>query len=251
MKVKSLILALILCASTAFAQINLENTYSTDGDDAVYFSFAIENEYFFYTLNASESVVKIYNSSHVLYKTITLPIDAGYTLEKIYLPTDKLFNLDSKIEFIALFSGETDSKMILFNEDGTNLKDFGADRWSAYSVKVSSNMFKLITVASSKMSPFSYDVYSLPGTLTELQESILKSQYVMAFPNPAKDIITISNISQNKSFSIIEIFDENANLVQQIELNPNQSNVNIDISSFKRGLYLYKTNNTSGKFIKQ
>ena len=142
MKTKNLIIGLCFTASSAFSQINLENSYTTDCyiDNAM--AFNVESGTKFYNLKSSENRVMIYSKSHVLEKDITLTIASGFYLQKIILPCDKLFNTDSKIEFLAVFRSDSESdieiKMILFNEDGSNLKDFG-NRWDAFAIKTSDN----------------------------------------------------------------------------------------------------------------
>jgi len=249
MKTSNLIFGLCFMASSTFGQINLENSYTSDCLLDSPIAFNVESGTKFYNLSSSENKVKIYNSSHTLEKSISLSITTGFSLEKIYLPCDKLFNSDSKIEFIAVVRSDTETKMILFDEDGANLKDFGS-RWEAYYIKTMDNTFKLITISGDKSTP-TYDVYSLPGVLSETQQILLNKKELKAFPNPVSDELKVNNILKNGENSLLEIFNESGIKVLQKNISSNEDIIRIDVSSLKAGLYIYKINNSTDKFIKR
>src|SRR5690606_15347786 len=119
---------LCLFSNLIFSQITLEHSY-TGNSQLLYsgykFSFNTENDIYFYTYDSSSNSIDIYNSSHTLYKTVSLPFTNTAYLS-IFFPTDKLFNNDNLIEFIAMaYSNSGTSSMQLINEDGTVLYDFG------------------------------------------------------------------------------------------------------------------------------
>lgn len=65
---------------------------------------------------------------------------------------------------------------------------------------------------------------------------------IKIFPNPVKDILTIQNTNE----SAIKIFSVNGSLLKTSISNSN-SNVKVDISSFKSGIYILEISNTTGK----
>ena len=174
----------------SFGQITLEHSYVTQGYNnySKTYAFHTETGLNYYTLNTTENKVLLYNSSHNLFKTVTLNLGAGFKLSNIFLATDKLFNTNSNIEFIARSSSDAETKMTLIDEDGINLFEFG-DRDEANFIKNSDTSYKLI-VSTEKLTPNFYDIYNLPGTLSILQQQALSKSQFFGYPNPTTNKIT-------------------------------------------------------------
>jgi len=159
MKTKSIQLIIILLLfNITNAQVTFENSYSTEGENYYpqTYAFHTDNGLNYYTVDVANGEVNIYDSTHTLYKTVPVSIPSGLELKNVQMMTDKLFYSDSKIEFIAVvgspdFTTPHISKMILYNEDGTNLFDFG-DRWEAHYLKASDSSYKLIVSTEKKQS---------------------------------------------------------------------------------------------------
>lgn len=84
-----------------------------------------------------------------------------------------------------------------------------------------------------------------------------ENSYVKAFPNPATDVLYLvcNDIPQGEY--LVDIYNQNGEIVQSINLNSNQDNWNkkdIDISNLKSGLYFLKALSNkaefSAKFVK-
>ena len=249
---KYLLLGLGLLGSSVFGQVTLEHSYVSDGynDNAKQFAFFTANGLNYYTLDATTNQVKFYNASHVLWKTISVS-PGNYEMAGLFLATDGLFNADAKVEFILKTQNldtPYDSKMTLYNEDGTNLQEFG-DFWLATVFKTSETQFKLI-VSEDQGSENAFDVYSLPGTLSVLQQQAILPQQTFAYPNPSSHKINIGNPLLDGENGTVKVFATNGAKVMEQEVSGSQKTITLDISQLSKGTYLYKIGNFTSKFIR-
>ncbi|MHB0756985.1 T9SS type A sorting domain-containing protein [Polaribacter sp. M15] len=253
---KKLLYLFITISSIGFSQ-TLETTYTTSGYDErekPNFAFNIDGETKFYTLDWTNNQVNIYNSSHNIYKTVSINLESGYEMRELYLPTDKLFNSNSKIEFI-IFSVQTDSpyqpSLRLFDEDGTLLFDFGNSRGIEL-FKTPNDSYKLITAQStSNEKEISYKVYSLSGTLSVSQENLFNKQKIIGFPNPSSKTISITNPLKNNVNDKIKVYDINGRKVLEKTIVGNGENIELDISLLSKGIYNYRIRELGNKFVKE
>lgn len=253
---KKNILSLLLTSFlsfSAFSQVTLEHSYTSFGgggelpQDFIYYTDRGIN---YYTLNSNNQLL-LYNSSHELYKTIALNIGSDYRASYICLMTDKLFNSDSKIEFIVSSYGNSSSKMTLFNEDGMILYEFG-DGYHADVVRDLNMGYKLIVMkAGDDSSTTFYDVYTLSGTLSVEQQEVLAKSSLYSFPNPAVNKMTINTDLKNGETGNLEVFDSNGKKVLEKKLPVTDNKVEIDVTTLTRGVYIYRLNGKSNKFIKE
>jgi hypothetical protein len=250
---KLLFILAITISNLSFGQITLEHAYTTDGFNNIVktYAFHTESGLYYFTMNQTENKVLIYNASHTLYKTVILNLGANYKISTVYLATDKLFNTNANIEFIVVSynSNLAVGKMTLFDEDGANLFEFG-DRFEANCFKNSDTNFKLI-VATEKDYPNYYEVYNLPGTLSVAQQEMLINNQFYGFPNPASNRITIINSLESGKMGMLEVFDVSGKKVLERNVLGNNQEINLDITNLENGVYIYKLNGKTNRFIKK
>lgn len=247
---KKLLYFLIMICTISYGQI-LENTYSTNYYDSTNFTFTINDELHFYTIDRANKQVKFYDSSHNLIKTITVKLANNYDLLSIYLVSDKLFNTDSKIEFLVKSRKPNDAytNLTIFNEDGIEGLTFEiVDTYKL--IKTVQNTYKLITVSQIPVNngKYEYKVYALDGTLDASQENLLNKS-IIQYPNPTSGKLYLKNIEINNNKSLIEVFTIDGKTVLKKTMNPNQNF--IDVSSLSNGVYYYKIGNYTNRFIKE
>jgi hypothetical protein len=126
---------------------------------------------------------------------------ADSNLHEIFFITDHLFNSDNSFEFLySVFGGSGSNAVLLCDDNGVILQTF-ANKYYAQLKKNNLGIYKLIINDgnSNFMGPpvHNIDVYSLSGTLSTNQEQIYAKNISFAYPNPANEIINISNKSSN------------------------------------------------------
>ncbi|MDQ5930832.1 MAG: hypothetical protein QG594_2621 [Bacteroidota bacterium] len=249
------LIAIFGISITTFAQVTLEHSYVCQyqsNKNAKVKSFLTDNGLNYYTLDDNTNIMKFYNSSHVLYKTINVPIpNSTSKIYYIQFISDKLFNSDSNIEFIvttisSMVGGGYNS--ILCNENGVILQQFGNKEYS-YIIKDNSNNFKLI-METNYGDVGDYDVYSLSGSLSNAQQKIISKDFI-GIPNPVENIISISNNLQESKVGILEVFDLNGKKVIQQNVIGGSDYINLEVKDLSNGVYIYKLNGQTNKFIKE
>ena len=174
-------------------------------------------------------------------------------MRELYLPTNKLFNSNLKIEFL-IYSIQTSSpfqpSLRLFDEDGNLLFDFGNSSGIEL-FKTANNKYKLLTSQkSTNTNEISYKVYSLSGTLSINQESLLNKS-VLQFPNPTSKTLNLKNLKSNGNKNLLEIFSIQGKKVLSKKTEQNESEISVNISHLSKGIYIYKIGGISNKFIKE
>ena len=253
MKQLLFILALVFTIQ-AKAQVTLEHSY--DGFGTIGHLEFQDDKYAI--LETANNRCRLYNENHSLYKTINLPVPAGYTLNGLQYVTDGLFNTDNLIEISYTYYIQSGSSYVyenrVANENGqilvtitgasSVLVDFFEDSWKyiAWIYDYSSYPYQIDT-----------RYYSLPGQLitsnsnTKFSENRLKSPY----PNPASDFITLSYKLTGRIDGTMLISNAEGQIVRQIDLGPDFENVMVPIAGLPAGIYFYNTEGGegNGKFI--
>ena len=131
--------------------------------------------------------------------------------------------------------------MLLFNEEGDVIFDFG-NKFKADVFKDQNNNFKIMTSLSTNISypEVHYDIYSLDGTLSVIQEEFLSKQKIISFPNPSSNTINITNPLKNNEKEKIEVYDMNGRKVLEKEIIGDGVNIELNISKLGAGIYNYR-----------
>ncbi|WP_299056921.1 T9SS type A sorting domain-containing protein [uncultured Polaribacter sp.] len=256
---KKTLLYLFLTINFIGISQTLEKSYRTEGEsnNHINYSFISENKLYYVTFNTSNRGINIFDRNHSYYKSISpLELPQNFLFDKFYFITDKLFDLNLEFEILLGARNNTtgENKMLLFNEKGNIIFDFG-DKNEANVFKDVQDNFKLMTSLSH--SPYSgyqvvdYDIYSLDGTLSISQENFLAKQKIIGFPNPTKQKINITNPFKNNENEKIEVYDINGRKVLEKEFVGNGKSIELDISKLSKGIYNYRIREFGNKFIKK
>nr|WP_294777402.1 T9SS type A sorting domain-containing protein [uncultured Flavobacterium sp.] len=238
---------LLLMQTLSFAQLTLENTYyssptNNDGDKNQFFN--TQNASYHYVVDSNLNLT-IFTESQQVHKVVNLSAVApGNNFHSVLLFTDKLFNSDNLIEFIYIsYLPNTQIVMKLVNENGEVLQDLGYKNYAAI-VKNSNGDFKLITKGGIEKK-----VYALPGALLSSQTYLLSNK-IIGYPNPATDVINITNPS-GKNAAEIKIYSIDGKEIKKITQTDNDGFFSLDVSELAAGTYIYKIGNYSNKFVKE
>lgn len=249
------LIATIAISNLSFGQATLEHSYSSSGVGYRYkycMAFSTQSGLNHFTFDVNTKVIKIYNETHLLTHTFTVPLPLNSSISDIINITDNLFNSDSSIEFLIALSindnGVFSNKMILVNDNGIILQEFNNTGHYAEIYKTSNGIYKLI-IKKGNGPDYILDVYSLPGTLSINQQQFL-SKKTVGYPNPTENNISITNNLESGKIGILEVFNTSGQKVLEKEVVSENNEINVDVSTLSSGVYIYKLNGETNKFIK-
>jgi hypothetical protein len=258
-------LSMISFYYTANAQITLEHTFDTVVNwSGSYYSEQYTlpfQSYYNSKVDGNSYIVKIYNSDFSVNSINTYNFNppAGYKVSTVSM-TRQLFNTDNNFEFLVSYvridnvNDNTRQQLILHNQNGTIIKDFGM----AYIIGASSllhivgNGFRFLV---HKMNyndlnlSTQVEIYSVPGTPASLDQGIKSGLYQAPYPNPANTIITLPYQLQQGESSAMNIFNINGQLLETKKIDSAFEKILLNVSNYSRGIYIYEVNGLSNKFI--
>lgn len=249
---KQTIAILLLCTFSIIetdAQINFEHTFNTNSETVL--NFSTQTQIMYYYVN--ESNIYFYNENYTLYKTISIPIHNNYNLPSISYYSTNLFNSDNYIEFCCSYlkNDFTDAKSIIYNENLSVLETYNSSLIS-YIYPTKNSGYRM-NMARYTDFPDNYviDVYSLPGSYTTIDESDKVKQFHSPFPNPAtSEIIIPYKLNEDKTTEML-IFNSNGQEIESFEIGYHFNKIRLNISSYSPGIYFYRYNGETNKFIVQ
>jgi hypothetical protein len=231
----------IVISANCFSQITLEHTYSHE----IQVARISESKVVYYTLDADNNTLDIFTSNHIHEKTVTIPIPAGKTYNRVYYLSKTLFNSDDKYEFLVEFGNgfgfmvcNEDGDQLLLLDDGlarVEHPDFANRNGAVYNTP---NGAKLAVFADNG----SYTkIYSLPGQLIS-KNNLDKSfnNLPAPFPNPTTDLITLSySLPKGETEGKIVIYSLKGDFIKQIKVSNNFDHILLNVEDFKSGVYCY------------
>ncbi len=245
--------------SCAFGQITPETTYSYSG---AYTRLSVSGNKF-YLMDVALSQTRIYNTNHLLWKTINLPVPANNYLYDIKYLSEGLFTSDNSLclAYIYYIYDET-NLYYTFNakivkENGTELLSIPGCQYLDV-VTVEGEGTKLVAYCydySTTVYTIQTKVYSLPGTLLASDNNIKQPNSRLPFPNPAYDFTTISyKLPAGVNNANLKITDMQGREVDRIKINSFTNSVTIPTNNYPSGSYLYQVESDkqrfeTGKFI--
>lgn len=240
---------LLLTATITFsasAQISLEHTYTDIGGVGPGLFSAHGTKYVTVEYLSTAGRINIYNTDHSHSKLLIVPAPSGYTFTYATL-SDHLFDSDDEFEILATFTSTTSSlnKTIVYNEDGSELYDFGNIAYPTISYVDGS--YKLIARVTSSTQ---FRVYSLPGELPcghcsgatgiPRTPSGTASGTTMAMPNPAGDNISITyDLPAGTAGAQLTIYSADGRAIHTENLSKNSQSVMVSLSNHPAGVYHY------------
>ncbi|OOV16150.1 T9SS type A sorting domain-containing protein [Flavobacterium sp. LM4] len=250
------LIATVSISNLSFGQATLEHSYTSNYKfKDLPNAFKTETGLNYYTVEGT-NIMKIYNSSHNLTNTLSIPLDNNYRLHGIIGASDKLFNTNSTIEFLV-FTYNTidyDYKLVLIDQNGVVLQNFG-ECYDAYIIKGLSDDFKLVTtnrINTNGGDNSIYKIYSLPGTTLGTVSVNRESNLFIGYPNPTENNITITNNLENGKNGTLEVFDINGKKVlNKNVIGEENGEINLNVTELSNGIYTYKLNGQTNRFIKK
>ncbi len=250
MKTNFLFTLLMLISLNIYAQINLEHTFP----NSVY-CINTQTRTIYCTSSYRSDTLTIYNSDYSFYKSISITPPYGYEGYSSFFEniSDKVFNLDNDIEFTRSYIdtlNNTGYLLILYNENGSELMNFENCQYGYYHQTQNDELrFKLERYPNYPNSDRVTDIYSLPGSLSSIQPQIGNNITCSVHPNPAEDFIFINYKIDVFEITDLIIYNSNGIMIESKKIGGAFDKIKLDISDYKPGVYIYRYNDMSDRFI--
>jgi hypothetical protein len=251
-KTTLLSVALIVLCFQAQAQYTLLNDFNS-GPDFVY-HFDTKSQTMYYLLEYEAETAHFYNQDFSFHKSVTAPIIQGYEIYMGYAfdhVSTNIFNTDTLIEFsLGYFSDESSIyKVFIFNEDLDEIAAFDSARIHDIYQAKNGQIRMDITKYGSPYTITSTQTYLLQDAPTYVHEYTPAESILPAYPNPSRDLIHLPYSLEPGQVSEMKIFDMKGELIRTIKIGSHFNRITIDTSTFKPGMYLYRYENKTGKFM--
>lgn len=211
--------------------------------------------------NSNTLTIKKYDESYELIKNEivarNIPQFTDYTVSS-YSIYSKLFNDNDDYEVLVCYSlteynsliRNFQNKLVLIDKSGNVLCDFG----TAYSITTQNCLVSYNNKWFYPIIKYNFNADNTIEYTTEIYQinkqsiqglSQVSSTHMPAYPNPAISEINIPTPKEQG----VRIYDMNGRLVDS--RNGNGDVVNVNVSGYPSGNYIYQTQGNSGVFIKQ
>jgi hypothetical protein len=232
---KKLLTALfLLSASINFAQINLEHQYPS----YVGITEVAANDWNYYTQVGN--TLTIYDITHTLIKTITIPTIAGYTASGPSAVSTTLFNTDSYYEYGEGYTGPTEL-FVVYNELGTQLlRVDSAYNGSCYNTSAG---LKMIVDTYYAKAPKG-NVYSLGGNFLASAPEVTNgnNNYTLSnpYPNPSNNMIHLTyELPAGTDKAEMYITNISGQVVKTCNVGSAFNDILLDTKQYSPGEYFY------------
>ena len=257
------ILSLLLLALTANTQITLEHTFTTKGGrvslagSQVYAYNFSTGDVRYSHFDTETGKVTLYKDDYSVYKTVTIPSTPDFIFNSISYVSDKLFDTDDAIEFLITFYKydnelkRTNYSYKVYNENGAMIKDFGEAL--GFDFFIVNGKYKLLKSSRYPDANDNYitEVYSLPGVpldnISVSKAGVMEMQY--AYPNPSNTTITLPYSLAPGQSSVMSIYDAGGQLIDTKLIDSNFDKIQLNVNSYRSGIYLYEYNGVSSRFM--
>lgn len=228
-------------------KITLEHSFNTHIFSTVTENVENNNVEKYIIYDKTSNQVKIYNLDYSLYKNVNINFPNQYNILYFSLPTIKLFNNDDLIEFIVtLYNSENiQYNTVLYNENGNILKEFkDVNSFSVFTTTIGD--IKIWAIKQTVNGTHS-EIYSLNNSISSIQKSHI-DETKSAYPNPAITKITLPYQLDSGEQTVMHIYSLTGQLLKAIQIDYNFDKIELDVSDFNAGEYIYEYKGISNKF---
>lgn len=256
---KILVSLLLLSSGFAYGQIPPEHTYSYSG---TYTKLSVSG-YKFYLMDVALAQCRVYNTNHILWKTLSLSVPANNYLYDLKYLSEGLFTSDNSLSlgYVYYIYDETNAYYTfnarIVKENGTELLSIPGCQYMEV-MNLENDGLKLVAYCYDySVNPYTIQtrIYSLPGQLTATENPGLPGSHKLPYPNPAIDFITIQySLPDNSTTGEIVITDMQGKLIDKLVVNSYTERITLPTFKYQSGVYNYSVESgnqrfESGKFI--
>lgn len=241
-------LLLMFSIVAVYGQITLQKTYN-------YSTSVVKLEtsgYKYFLMDVPNSLCRIYNMDHSVFKTISCTVPNGYYLADIKFVSEKLFNSDSQIELAYTYYkyvATANSYYYLYGakvtgESGSTILTIDGAQY-VYVIKTGDTENKLFAYCFDySVSPEKVwtNIYNIPGSLISALTSSGSQPdvFLNAYPNPASDVVKLSyELPVNVKSASLKLLDSNGKTIRNFRIDGHSDHIAMNISDLSTGVYHY------------
>lgn len=241
------------------AQITLDKTLS-DPSVSSTIMFSSNGRKLFGIPSGNYDSMYFYDLNLNHWKTIKVPIKNGYHSKIIprEFITDNLFNSDSLIEYLVVYSGGSNIKMEILNENGQLVMALPDDYYAPGLLHMGNGKYKL--AISGYLLPT--HVYSLPGTIAcddcvgsttgvpKPGKSTTASNVNLSdpIPNPTSGEVLIKYVLPADVQTAELVFTNiEGKTIKRLQVNNRTNLINVNLAGVPNGMYYYYIQTPSSK----
>ena len=148
---------------------------------------------------------------------------------------------------VSLYNSENiQYNTVLYNENGNILKEF--KDVSSFSVFTTTIGEIKIWAIKQTVNGVHSEIYSLNNSVSSMQKSHI-DEIKSAYPNPAITKITLPYQLDSGEQTVMHIYSLTGQLLKAIQIDYNFDKIELDVSDFNAGEYIYEYKGISNKFI--
>lgn len=234
----------VLFTNKLNAQMTLEHTFEGEVYPTMFGEY-----YFSYEEPGDDSyvTVKIYNPDYSFNKEVTL-----YPLEgcsKIYLVWVYAPDLVMAESIMVINDSEFAAGYCMYDSNGNIIKNWGSD--SNVDIDIALNyqyQNKIICNIYNGTTCEDYtEIYSIDGY--DLNEKVMPTSFGHAYPNPARNTISLPyNLNKGEQAEML-IYDVNGKMIEKKTIDSTFDKILLNVESYTPGIYFYSVNGVSHKFV--
>ena len=200
--------------------------------------------------------ISFYNLDYSVYKKIEFNYSAdsvNYPVENDFIQfvTTNTFNNDDLIEFVICFRKMENNKDVYYyylkNENFETIYSFG-NEMPLYTFKDAKGQEKIFAQKPNGILKNTYSIYTINKDISQgIKQSKVNNQ--SPFPNPAKQIVNLPYQLESGQQTTMTIYDINGKQICNKQINSTFDKIQLDVSVYQKGMYVYKYNGKSGKFL--
>lgn len=250
------------------AQITLLHTFDQETPSAeildynnptTWFEFVKETLEGYLFLDDHNYNIEFYDSNFQLVKSTSFsssPIFSnGETIDYIYVHVlgKHIFNTDDKFELYVttVVTSDVNESVhnYVINEDGDILYDFGECGLMLYTIHKVGNQLRVIGSDSNHPTV----IYALGGNYdpSTMVTYTQPENFSNPYPNPSRNTITLPYTLPSGESSQLRVFNMSGQLVETFNIGSNFDKIQINVSNYPKGTYIYTYNGVTKKFVVQ
>ena len=206
--------------------------------------YAADNVSLLSFTNYKNNTITIYNLDGTLYRQLAYPkCPTGTTMTKLYLTTN-LFNDNDSVEFFYKYNRGYQSidTTIVSNENGNVLMSLPGEGLEFFFSNSIGEHFMLMEGV------YGHSIYKINPIKTSISQTKIQLQK-MPFPNPSKTTVNLPYQLSLGQQATMKIFDVNGKSIVTKQIDATSDRLQLDVSNYTKGMYLYEYNGKSGKFV--